>query len=159
MVIKHLADIEASKMEYLALPDVEWRKDYFDETTGGYLVTSWRRLEEAESKKEPEKLSIEHNMCLCFARYGFKLRHYEDDKPQGSFDVLINDSRADLKRTKSTNNIIRYAKHALRVQNAEIILVEFERWGNEFREIVSEMSRKGIHGYYYVTGVEQIHSF
>lgn len=152
-------DIETSRKEYLALPDEDWRKDYFDETTGGYVATSWKRIEEAITKNEPDKIAIEHNMCLTFARKGFHVLHYEDEKSEGSYDVVINNIRADLKRTKSTNNIIRYAKHALRVQNAEIILVEFEHWGNEFRDIVSEMSRKGFHGYYFVTGIEIIHSF
>ena len=152
-------DILASWREYQALPDSEWRKDFFCPETGGYLVTSWKRLEEASSKNEPEKLEIEHSMCLVFAKSGFKIRHYEDGKPQGSFDVTINNVRADLKKTRSTNNIIRYGKHAIRVQNAEIILVEFEQWNNKFRDVVSELSRKGIHGYYYVSGSELIHSF
>ena len=102
---------------------------------------------------------MEHSMCITFAKAGFKLKHYEDRKPQGSFDVTINNVRADLKKTRSTNNIIRYGKHALRVQNAEIILVEFEQWDNKFRDIVSELSRKGIHGFYFVSGNELIHSF
>ena len=123
------------------------------------MVTSRRRIKEALSKKEPEKLEIEHTMCLVFAKSGFKIRHYEDGKSQGSFDVTINNIRADLKKTRSTNNIIRYGKHAIRVQHAEIILVEFERWDNKFRDVVSELSRKGIHGYYFITGKEQIHSF
>ena len=152
-------DIETSRKEYLAISDTEWRKDYFDETSGGYLVTSWKRIEEALTKKEPDKLSIEHNMCLVFAKNGFKVMHYEDEKVDGSYDVVINNLRADLKRTKSTNNIIRYAKHAIQVQNAEIILVEFVEWGTEFREIVSEMARKGIHGFYFVTGSMLTHSF
>lgn len=154
-----LNKIESLKLEYLSLPDNEWRKDYFNEDNGGYLVTSRKRINEALVKREPEKLTIEHNMCLTFARNGFRIRHYEDEKSKGSFDVTINGIRADLKRTKSTNNIIRYAKHAFRVQKAEIILVEFEQWGNDFRNIVSEMTRKGIHGYYFVKGNEVIHSF
>lgn len=98
-------------------------------------------------------------MCLVFAKAGFKIRHYEDGKPQGSFDATINSVRADLKKTRSTNNIIRYGKHAIRVQKAEIILVEFEQWSNKFRDIVSELSRKGIHGYYFITGSELVHGF
>ena len=151
--------IEPSRKEYEALPDAEWRKDYFNEENGGYLATSWKRLNEAMIKNEPEKFEIENDMCLTFAKAGFRVLHYEDLKREGSFDVLIDGTRADLKKTKSTNNIIRYAKHALRVQNAEIILIQFENWGNEFREIVSEMSRKGIHGLYFVTGREIVHRF
>ena len=157
--LKAQTDIASARREYDTLPDQEWRKDFFSEETGGFLVTSWKRIEEAATKNEPEKLETEHAMCLVFAKGGFKVRHYQDDKTQGSFDVMINNYRADLKKTRSTNNIIRYAKHGLRVQNAEIILIEFENWGNEFRDIVSEMSRKGIHGYYFVTGDELIHSF
>ena len=80
-------------------------------------------------------------------------------KECGSYVVMINGIRADLKKTRSTNNILRYSKHAIRVQNAEIVIIEFENWGNEFRDIVSEMARKGIHGFYYVTGNDAIHRF
>ena len=151
--------IESSREEYAALPETEWRKDYFNEENGGYLVTSWKRIAESVLKHEPEKLIVEHEMCLVFAKAGFKIRHREDEKDEGSFDVMINGKRADLKKTKSTNNIIRYSKHALRVQNADITLIEFEHWGTAFRNVVSEMSRKGLHGYYFVSGIEKVHSF
>ena len=159
IVLESKIDIASSRREYDALPESEWRKDFFSEATGGYLVTSWKRIEEALSKNEPDKLFVEHKMCMVFAKNGFKVKHFEDEKANGSFDVVIDDIRADLKKTKSTNNIMRYSKHAIKVQNAEIILIEFEKWSNEFRDIISEMSRKRIHGYYYVAGVEQIHSF
>ena len=59
MAMKHLANIEKSRKEYHALPDREWRKDYFDENTGGYLVTSWKRLEEAgKNHNEQQKFDM-----------------------------------------------------------------------------------------------------
>ena len=39
MIMKNLADIEKSRKEYLALPNIKWRKDYFDENTGGFVAT------------------------------------------------------------------------------------------------------------------------
>ena len=32
-------NIESSRKEYEALPDAEWRKDYFNEENGGYIAT------------------------------------------------------------------------------------------------------------------------
>ena len=36
-----ITDIELSRKEYLTLPETEWRKDYFDEATGGYVATHY----------------------------------------------------------------------------------------------------------------------
>lgn len=69
---------EASRREYEALPSAEWRRDYFNEENGGYLVTSWKRIEEARMKNEIEKYEVEHKMCLTFAKAGFRIQHLEE---------------------------------------------------------------------------------
>ena len=48
--MKRPADIEASRKEYLALPENEWRKDYFDETTGGFVATHVLKAKDAITK-------------------------------------------------------------------------------------------------------------
>ena len=157
--MKTKKQVALARQQYETLSDKEWRKDFFSKKNGGYLATSWKRIDEAIQKNEPEKFKMEHRMCLVFAKAGYRIKHFEDEKPEGSFDVTINEINGDLKKTRSTNNIIRYSKHALKVQKADVILIEFEKWGSAFREIISEMARKGIHGYYYVSGTDAIHSF
>ena len=153
-------NIESSRREYDALPYSEWRKDYFNEENGGYLVTSWKRIEEAErNRKEKIKFDNEHNICLTYARSGLKIMHYEDDKPEGTFDVICDGFKGDLKRTKGHGNIVRYARYAVKEQGAEIVLFEFEEWGTKVRDAVSEMIRKKYHGYYFISGDQVVHHF
>ena len=153
-------DISAAWREYQSLPDNEWRKDFFCPETGGYLVTSWKRIELAnKNPKELAKFKKEHGMCLAFVRSGLKIKHFEDEKPEGSYDVVCNDRKGDLKRTKGAGNVVRYAKYATREQGAEIVLFEFEGWNSDFRKAIDELVRKELHGFYYITGIETVHHF
>ena len=98
-------------------------------------------------------------MCLVFAQSGLGIRHYEDEKADGSYDVICNGQKGDLKKTKGAGNIVRYAKYAAREQGAEIVLFEFEKWKTETRDAISEMIRKDLHGYYFITDMGLVHSF
>ena len=158
--MKNTNDILSSWKEYQSLPNSEWRKDFFCPETGGYLVTSWKRIEEAnKNPKEQSKLKKEHDMCMVFAQSGLKIKHFEDGKPDGSYDVVCNNQKGDLKKTKGGGNIVRYAKYATREQGAEIVLFEFVEWKSEIRDTVSEMIRKNLHGYYFVSGIFVVHNF
>ncbi|MBO4328373.1 MAG: hypothetical protein J5831_03060 [Bacteroidales bacterium] len=153
-------DIETSRKEYDALPSNEWRKDYFNEENGGYVATSWKRIAEAnKNNKELLKFDKEHEICLVFAKSGLRIQHYEDEKPDGTYDVVCNGLKGDIKKTTSTNNIFKYARWAKKQQRAEIILFEFITWNAEFRKIVDELVRKDYHGYYYVSNVGLVHRF
>lgn len=146
--------------EYNMFDLTEWRKDYFSVENGGYLVTRWKRLEEAnKSSKEHQKYTNEHASCLVFAQSGLRIQHFEDEKPEGTFDILCNGLKGDIKRVKGASNVVKYAKYALKEQRAEIVLFEFREWNNKMRDAVSEMIRKRIHGYYYVSGVGKVHRF
>ena len=152
--------IEISRKEFDALSDNEWRKDYFSEENGGYLATNNKRIAEAAvNGKEQEKFKKEHEICLVFARSGLRIRHLEDNKADGTYDLLCNGIKGDIKKTVSTNNIIKYASWAKKQQGAEIILFVFEEWNASFRAIIDELIRKGYHGYYYVCGVEIVHRY
>lgn len=98
-------------------------------------------------------------MCLVFAQSGLKVRHFEDEKPDGSYDVVCDGQKGDLKKTKGAGNIVRYAKYATREQCAEIVLFEFEEWNSEFRKVVDELVRKGLHGFYFVSEIGVVHRF
>ena len=158
--MENKTDISASWREYQALPDNEWRKDFFCPENGGYLVTSWKRIEAAnKNPKEQQKFQKEHDMCLVFARSGMKIKYYEDEKPDGTYDVVCNGLKGDLKKTKGAGNIVRYAKYATREQGAEIVLFELEVWNSEFRKVVDELVRKDLHGFYFIAGIETVHRF
>ena len=149
-----------SWLEYEMFDNVEWRKDFFSTENGGYLVTSRRRIEEAlKNTKERQKFACEHACCLVFARSGLKIWHYEDNKPDGTYDIVCNGLKGDIKRVKGSCNVVKYAKYAIREQGAEIVLFELLKWNNKMRDAISEMIRKNIHGYYYVTGIDKVHSF
>jgi len=124
------------------------------------LATSRTRIDQAnKNPKEMLKFKKEHNMCLVFAKSGLRIKHFEDEKPDGSFDIVCNGQKGDLKRTKGSGNIVRYAKYATREQGAEIVLFEFEEWNSEFRKVIDELVRKDLHGFYFVREIEIVHRF
>ena len=89
------------------------------------MATSWKRIEEArKSNQEKTKFEREHQICLVFAKEGHRIKHLPDRKPneKGTYDVIIDDVKADLKKTKSTNNVIKYANRAINKQGAQVIL-------------------------------------
>ena len=130
--------------------------------TGGYLATSWKRIEEAEkSNQETKKYEREHHICIVYAKNGHRIKHLPDrkDNGEGTYDAICDGVKADIKKTGSTNNIIKYASRAIKKQEAEMILFEFEKWDNDFRELVDELVRKGYPGMYFITGKGKIHQF
>ena len=74
-------------------------------------------------------------------------------------DVKFDGVYADLKRTSSHNNLVNYAKKAIREQNAEIVLFQFD---NETEQIYAELftlKRKyGIKSYFFFTGKNKIYT-
>ncbi len=144
------------KKEYDSADEEKWRKDgFFDE--GGYLLTSKERLAQADkSKNERAKFDKEHEMCETLAENGHSVKHMADQKDMnGTFDALVDGVPTDLKRTKGTGNIEKYAKHAVREQGAEQVIFQFDEFTHEHQDIISILSKNGIHGFYFVTGKEQ----
>ena len=64
-----------------------------------------------------------------------------------------------LKRTKSTNNIQNYSKYATNNQGAKLVLFQFDIFNGHFANEIKKLQQRGIHGYYFVTGIEEIHKF
>lgn len=86
MVKKPLADTEASRKEYLALPDSEWRKDYFDEMTGGFVAT--HILKEKDNYRRPG-IVAEVNACYNLARIGKQVLRLPENIPNLIDTILI----------------------------------------------------------------------
>ena len=127
----------------------KWEKSYFDDNTGGYIVTDKYRIAQSYiSKNETEKFYKEYGMCMTLAKNGHSVEYLIDKK--SSYDIHLNSIKADLKKTGSHNNIVNYAKEAIREQGAEIVVFEFENNSKEIHTQLLKLSKMyGIHGYFY----------
>jgi len=148
--------IKEARAQYDSYNSNEWKKNFFEEDSGGYLVTEKARI--AQSKKsdnEFKKFDKEQGMCKVLAHKGFAVEHL-DDKNGNSYDVHLNGIKADLKKTGSHNNIIKYAKEAVRVQGAEIVVFEFEKETDMIYAEILQLKRKGIRGIYYFSNRKDV---
>ena len=93
-------------------------------------------------------------MCIVLADAGFKVEHLAEIPRISSPDIRINGIPADLKRLSSPNNIRRHAKEAIEKQGAKLVVFQFDDWNDKFAQAIEELKRKGIHGYYFITGRE-----
>lgn len=159
-VIKGMT-IERKKIQerYEAYDDKQWKKDFFDNDNGGYLVTEKNRMEAgARNKQEQAKYEKEHEMCLVFARAGYRIEHLGETPGVSSPDVTINGMPADLKRTKGSGNIVKYARKAVRQQGAEMALFQFDKWNDDFRKQLLILKKEGIKAKYFITGENEVHT-
>lgn len=136
----------------------DWDKTYFDESTGGYVVTEQARLDQAsKSKQEKDKYDKERHMCEVAAQNGMKVEHLKDGP--GEPDARIEGELHDLKSTGSHNNMAKYAKHAVREQGAKGVFFELTKDTAKIRSEIQSLSRQGIHGKYYFTSDNKVHDF
>lgn len=71
---------------------------------------------------------------------------------EGSFDIFIDGKKADLKKTKGTGNIRKYAHKAIKHQGADIVVFEFDmNNGIDVQRQIIEIRKEGFKGYYYFT--------
>ena len=128
----------------------EWKRDYVNRDNGGYLVIERQRIAQGEiNKQEKVKYKKEYTMCLTLAQNGNKVEYLK--MKDGSFDIYLNGISADLKKTKTHNNIVHYAKMAVREQGAKIVVFEFEENSKKIQEELDKLKRDKIKTYYYFT--------
>lgn len=151
-------NIHASeRAEFYSYGD-DWDKTYFDESTGGYVVTEQKRLDQAsKSKQEKDKYDKERHMCEVAAQNGMKVEHLKDGS--GEPDVRIEGELHDLKSTGSHNNMAKYAKHAVREQGAKGVFFELTKDTAKIRSEIQLLSRQGIHGEYYFISDNKVYDF
>ena len=136
------------KAAYAAYSSAKYKRDYFDERTGGYLVIENQRIAQSRrNKQEKEKFEKERGMCIVLAKNGYAVEYLKD--AQGSYDILLNGIPADLKKTASHNNILAYAKKAVYRQGAKMIVLELEKETAHLRAELRELKEKGIPVKYY----------
>lgn len=148
-------DIRKSWDEYVAL-GMEWQKDYFNGTNGGFLATHQARKEAGDvNKNERKKYEKEADMCQAFARAGYRIEHLPEQPGVSSPDVTINGRPADLKRVSSHNNIVRHAVKAVKKQGAEEVLFQVDTMTDEVRREFTVLKNMKIKVRYFVTGEEK----
>ncbi|MCQ2959486.1 MAG: hypothetical protein MJ198_04775 [Bacteroidales bacterium] len=99
-------------------------------------------------------------MCEILKLHGFHIEHLSDNKEEGTYDITLNGIPADLKRMTSSSNIVKNASYAIHKQNAQLIIFQFDKWDDSFREKVGVLKQKHIQGYYFLTSNPQrIHRF
>jgi len=130
--------INAQRAKFDAYDTSKWKKKYFDKRTGGYLVVDRDRIYQSQkSKGEKEKFDREQGMNMALARNGYAVEHL-DDRGGTSYDIHLNGIKADLKKTGSHNNMVHYAKKAIRKQGADMVVFEFEKM---YDKIHSELNK------------------
>lgn len=145
--------------QYEAYDETLWKKEFHDSDNGGYLVTEKTRIEAGErNKQEQAKYDKEYGMCLTFARAGYRIEHLGETPGISSPDVTINGMPADLKRTKGSGNIVKYARKAVRQQGAEMVLFQFDEFNDAVRKELLALKREGIRAKYFITGENEVHS-
>ena len=141
--------IKEARAKFDSYDSNEWVKAFFDECSGGFVVIEKIRVVQSEhSKNEKKKFEKEYGMCKVLARNGNTIEFLADKK--GSYDIHFNGITADLKKTSSHNNVEKYAKDAIREQNAEIVIFEFENNTKEIHAKISKLVKTyNINGFYY----------
>lgn len=136
-------------------------KTYEDKKSGGSVLTEKGRLDMADkSKNEMRKYQKEKEMCEVLAKNGRTVIHLDDTKrSDGSYDILVDGKKADLKSTSSTNNIVKYGEEAINKQKADIVIFRFNDINLKVRTELNKLAEKGIHGYYYKEGNERLFLF
>ncbi len=107
-----------------------------------------------------KKYQKEFDMCKDLADYGHDIFHLDDrNLSDGSYDILFDGVKADLKAVTSSNHIVKYGKKAIREQGAEKVIFRINKYNSQYAEEFRTLQSKGIHGYYYVQGENGLKEF
>ena len=88
-------------------------------------------------------------MCEALAQNGNAVEYLIDR--DSSYDIHLNGIKADLKKTSSHNNMVHYAKAAIREQGAEMVVFEFEIMTDKIHEELNRLKRLGIKFIYFTS--------
>lgn len=126
----------------------------YEGKNGGFVYTENSRIELSNmNKSERTKYNKEHDMCKHLANNGHTVVHLDDRKlSNGSYDILLDGKRAELKSLKGASNIGREGKSAIRKQKADLVVFKFKEINSNVHKQLNILAKKGIHGYYYKNG-------
>ena len=147
--------VAESLAKYESFDSVKWEKIYFNKDKGGFVVAEIERIAFANrNKNELAKYEKEAAMCMVFAINGHEMEHLKEIPGISSPDVRIDGILADLKRTKSHNNLLSDAKYAIYNQGAEKVLIQLDNSNSRISAAISDIRKENISGYFFYTGSE-----
>lgn len=150
--------IEKASAAYRKLQKYGWQPEYFDAGSGGFVVVHpMRRAVGAAGKQERIKLEKELRMCCAFAAAGHRVKMLREKAGVSSPDVLIDGVPAELKSTRSANNVVKYARKAVEVQGAACVLFEFECESDALHKELLKLQRDGFKVLYYFKGRRRVY--
>lgn len=136
-------------------------KTFEDRKSGGQVYTEQGRIDQSKkSNGERQKYEKEAAMCKTLAKNGHTVVHLDDrNRSDGTYDILLDGHKADLKSLKGANNILREASKATKKQGAEKVVFRFDKITAEVKQKIEALKQKGIHGYYYGKGGKELFEF
>ena len=164
---KEFKNIEEDRSKFYSY-ESDWEHTYFDERTGGYLVTEVSRKYKHMSKNELDIFRKEQKMGMKFASFGFQIEHLNEiagiSSPDVKLrrigpDIIVNGKAAEFKRLSSSNKIYLEGKDAKYKKRASLVMFEFTKHAKGITEKIILLSQKGIHGHYYYSDEQRYHSF
>ncbi len=139
--------------------DKTWRKAFFNEQNGGYVVINKNRIAKSKiSKNEIKKLEKETRMALNYAQYGYRIEILDELPGISSPDALCNGIPIDFKSVKSPDKIVKHAKKAIHQQGADMVLFEFEKESSEIYKALLKLKKRNIKALYYFKGKKGIYN-
>lgn len=135
--------------------DESWQQTYFDNDSLGYVATQGDRIAQGHrNKQELAKFRKEQAMCRVLASHGKRVEHLAETPGISSSDITVNGIPADLKRTASHVNILKYARHATKSQGAKMVVYQFDKETREIYLELEKLKKRGIRFLYFFTGRE-----
>jgi len=135
--------------------DESWQQTYFDNDSLGYVATQGDRIAQGHrNKQELAKFRKEQAMCRVLASHGKRVEHLAETPGISSSDITVNGIPADLKRTASHVNILKYARHATNSQGAKMVVYQFDKETREIYLELEKLKKRGIRFLYFFTGRE-----
>lgn len=136
-------------------------KKTYESDNGGTVYTEKSRIEQSNiNKQEKAKYEKEHDMCKHLADNGHDIVHLDDrNLSEGSYDILLDGEKAELKSMKGTTNIGREGKDAIRKQKADFVVFKFEGFSAKTNREIEKLVKNNIHGCYYVEGQKGLEWF
>ena len=120
------------------------------------MAVEHERIKQAKiNNDEIEKYNKERSMCQTLAVNNHIVDYLKE--VEGRYDILLDELPADLKKTKSHNHVIDYAKYAIRNQGAKIVVFEFEVMNAKILEKLKYLEQRGYKIIYYTTGEKKLH--
>ena len=148
--------------------DSGWEHTFFDERTGGFVVTELARKYKPMSRNESDIFLKEQRMAMKYASFGFQIEHLNECPGISSPDVNVirclngmnkKGMTADFKQLSSANNIYQEGKDAMNKKRADLVMFEFTEHFNGLDRKLEKLVAKEIHGFYYYSNENSFYSF